>query len=177
MSNKSVLFAVLFVVAIAFGVGAWKYPQIKESLATPEISKEAKAHILHGDKSGGGHLYGTGKACKTEFPKDWDEAEILNNIKKVAANDNLKWKKEKNGYFVATQKVEDVNVRVVLDKERDGVVTAYPINGKMNPCKKSTKAAVKKSVAPAAKTAANDNESVMPNASNRKPRTYNFGTE
>lgn len=131
------LIAVLAIAVISTGIGGWNFPDLKSALkiqSAPEISKQAQAHILHGDKAGGGHLHGTGKPCKTEFPASWDEKDILNNVRKVAANDNLSWKQQKNGYHVAVQTVDDVRIRVVLDEAKDGVVTAYPLDGKMNVC-------------------------------------------
>lgn len=133
------LLALLAVAAVSVGIGGLRFPDIKEALPVfpdgPEISEQAETHILHGDKSGGGHLYGTGKPCKTEFPEDWNSDDILGTVRKVAANDNLPWKQQKNGYHVATQKIEDIRVRVVLDKDKDSVITAYPLNGKTNACK------------------------------------------
>ena len=32
------------------------------------INVERQTHILYGDASGGGHLYGVGRPCKSEFP-------------------------------------------------------------------------------------------------------------
>ena len=181
MKIREVL-AVLVVAAVGFGITVQKSPDALKDInlaallkGGPEISKEAEAHILHGDKNGGGHLYGTGKDCKSEFPKDWDESEILGNIRKVAANDNLKWKKQRNGYYTATDKIDDVKVKVVLDKEKDGVVTAYPVGGKMNACNKAKAVkSVRKKQAPAPVVAAKEEKPAMPNAATRQPRTQNF---
>lgn len=79
-------------------------------------------------------MHGTGKACKSEFPEDWDEEKIISSVKLVAANDNLKWTQEKNGYFVAQANQDGVVVRVVLDREKDDIITAYPLNVQRNPC-------------------------------------------
>lgn len=136
------ILVILVVLAVAGGVYAWKaeaLPHIDLN-GGPDISRQAQAHILHGDKNGGGHLYGTGKPCKTEFPQDWDASDIISHVRKTAANDNLNWKKEKNGYYTATDNIGGVKMRVVLDKKRDGVVTAYPVNGKANACKSNRKA-------------------------------------
>lgn len=180
------ILAVLVVAAVGFGITLQKSPEILKkielpdfAMGGPEISKEAEAHILHGDKNGGGHLYGTGKDCKSEFPKDWDESEILGNIKKVAANDNLNWKKQRNGYYVATDKIDDVKVKVVIDKEKDGVVTAYPVGGKMNACPKAKPVkSVRKKQAPAPErvVAEAEKQKAMPNSATRQPRTQNFNT-
>jgi len=55
----------------------------------PLLTKQSETHILYGDDRGGGHLHGTGKPCKSEFPADWDNQEVINNVKTIAANDNL----------------------------------------------------------------------------------------
>ncbi|PZQ45569.1 MAG: RhsD protein [Micavibrio aeruginosavorus] len=98
------------------------------------ISDNGIEHILHGDETGGGHKFGTGKPCKSEFPKEWNNKEIIKTVEKIAANDNLKWRKQKNGYYTAEETVEGVRIRVVLNRKRDDVVTAYPVNTKRNPC-------------------------------------------
>ena len=79
---------------------------------------------------------------QAKFPKEWSENDVLKNIRKVAANDNLKWEKQKNGYYTATDSVDGIKMRVVLDGEKDDVVTGYPLNGSTNRCAKE---AVKKS--------------------------------
>lgn len=168
------LLAVLAVAALSTGIGGWKLSDVKTALgieSAPEISEQAQAHILHGDKAGGGHLHGTGKPCKSEFPASWDEHDILDNVRKVAANDNLPWKKEKNGYHVATQTIDDVRVRVVLDEDKDGVVTAYPLNGKMNAC--NTRSSGKKARNDRTKRPAT--AQIEETAQNTAPqKTYNF---
>lgn len=46
-------------------------------------------HILYGDMRGGGHKFGVGKPCKSEFPQGWDDDKIIDVTRKIAANDNL----------------------------------------------------------------------------------------
>lgn len=98
------------------------------------ITTQAQKHILYGDERGGGHKYGIGKPCKSEFPEDWNNAKILNTIRVMAANDNSNWKEQKNGYYVSEQIRDDVRVRVVLNRDKDEIVTAYPVNVKRNSC-------------------------------------------
>jgi len=93
-------------------------------------------HILHGDETGGGHLYGTGIPCKSEFPADWNETKVKNTISRLAVNDNTNWRQESNGYFVSEQMVENIRVRVVLNSKRSEIVTSYPLNVERNPCSK-----------------------------------------
>ncbi len=102
-----------------------------------QLTQGRMNHILHGDDRGGGHLYGTGKPCKSEFPKDWNEAKIIGTVKSIAANDNLDWEKESNGYYTAEEKVNGINVRVVLSDDKARIITAYPLNVKKNSCNSS----------------------------------------
>ncbi len=100
----------------------------------PTISPQRRIHILHGDKTGGGHKFGAGKPCKSEFPQDWDENEILETVTMIAANDNADWRQEDNGYHVTEQTENNVKVRVVLGPNKQRVITAYPTNVPRNPC-------------------------------------------
>lgn len=132
----------LLIIVILFMTGAFQQiPDIlRQNLSDPahpetiEISDERRVHILYGDDGGGGHLHGVGKPCKSEFPRGWDEDKILSEVQRIAANDNLPWKKQGNGYFTAEDNADGIRVRVVLDRERDGVITAYPVNTRRNPC-------------------------------------------
>lgn len=100
----------------------------------PRLSSKQLKHILHGDDRGGGHLYGTNAPCKSEFPRSWDADFVEEIVTQIAANDNLPWEKQNNGYWVAQTHVHGVKLRIVLDRERDDIVTAYPLDVKRNPC-------------------------------------------
>ncbi len=122
--------------------GSWHLSDLIPSkpAADIELSDKARAHILDGDARGGGHRHGTGKPCKSEFPVDWNDQKIVEQTMRIAANDNLNWRREKNGYYVSEEMIDGVNVRVVIDRERDDVVTAYPLNTGRNPCPARTPA-------------------------------------
>ena len=126
----SILLVALAVLALALDMRAAPV----SAPSQPVLTAQAEQHMLHGDRRGGGHLYGTGKACKSEFPADWDAGEVIAQVKNIAANDNLDWELQENGYHVAEQTVEGTRVRVVLDRDRTGIVTAYPTNVRRNPC-------------------------------------------
>ncbi|NQZ14201.1 MAG: EndoU domain-containing protein [Alphaproteobacteria bacterium] len=109
--------------------------QVKESFEKASaITPQRRTHILYGDATGGGHLHGTGKPCKSEFPANWDESTIIKEVELIASNDNLDWEQQRNGYHVTEQKVGTVNVRVVKGRENKQVITAYPTNVPRNPC-------------------------------------------
>jgi hypothetical protein len=106
------------------------------------ITDAQRTHILKGDDvDGGGHLYGTNKPCKSEFPESWDADKVIREITLIAANDNVKWKKESNGYYIGEAMADDgVKIRVVRDRQNKMVVTAYPLNMPRNPCPRQTPA-------------------------------------
>ncbi len=107
---------------------------LTEQFNTVVLSERAKTHILYGDHNGGGHKHGVGKPCKSEFPESWDDQKIINIVKKIAANDNLNWEQQNNGYYVSEQNEGNIRVRVVMGDQRENIITAYPVNVKRNPC-------------------------------------------
>ena len=100
----------------------------------PRLSAQRSQHILYGDQSGGGHLYGVSKPCKSEFPPDWSADDIIATVKTLAANDNVRWSQGHNGYYTSEQMAGGVRIKIVLDREGDDVITAYPVNRRRNPC-------------------------------------------
>ena len=131
---------IIIVALLILGLGYYAfYNNYKDNLAPKsyqniKISDEQAQHILYGDERGGGHKYGVGIPCKTEFPADWTDQHILSTIHTIAANDNLTWRKESNGYHVAEDFRGDIKIRVVLGPQKQKVITAYPTNLPRNPC-------------------------------------------
>ena len=111
-------------------------PQHSQTITTSkiEISSDRARHILYGDHKGGGHRYGAGKPCKSEFPESWNDEKILQTTARIAANDNLNWQKQRNGYHVTQKMIEGINVKVVLSRDQKTIITAYPTNRPRNPC-------------------------------------------
>lgn len=97
------------------------------------MSEKRKIHILYGDETGGGHLYGVGKPCASEFPANWRKEDVVERVL-THANDNLDWKQQQNGKYVAETMDGSIRIRIVLDSSRNEVVTAYPVNVPRNPC-------------------------------------------
>ncbi|HEY0901679.1 MAG TPA: EndoU domain-containing protein [Micavibrio sp.] len=139
---------ILALSALLFIMQVVKNPQGPLTAYQPALTAQAEQHLLYGDQRGGGHLHGVGKACKSEFPADWQADEVIAHVKRVAANDNLNWEQQNNGYHVAEDDVEGIKVRVVLNHDRTKIVTAYPTNVPRNPCP--------------AKKPANDNRHLTP---------------
>ena len=106
----------------------------KTITADVHISPPAMHHILYGDEHGGGHLHGAGVPCKSEFPANWTGDDIMSAVQTIAANDNQKWRVEGNGYHVSETIVRGVQIRTVLNRNGDSVITAYPLNTRRNPC-------------------------------------------
>jgi hypothetical protein len=100
----------------------------------PRLTNGRLTHILYGDKTGGGHLHGANKPCKSEFPADWSEKDITDSIKLIAANDSIAWVRGRNGNYVGDSTSHGVKIRVVLSPDRSEIVTAYPLSTPRNPC-------------------------------------------
>ncbi len=128
------IISVLLLGLFAYYDGAFETASPLNTSSAPVLTEQRKTHILYGDHKGGGHKHGIGKACKSEFPKNWDDDKIITNIKTIAANDNLNWKQQNNGYYVTHKMKENIKIRVVLNKDKDKIITAYPVNVKRNAC-------------------------------------------
>ena len=91
------------------------------------IDAKRAAHILDGDTTGGGHRHGTGVPGKTEFPADWDDAAIMDNIAAVArVPDSVH--QQANGRWKARGQHGDVRITVIVNP--DGAIwTAWPQAG------------------------------------------------
>lgn len=123
----------LLIFLLAHYNGAFEEHRV-ENTSTITMSATAQNHILYGDQRGGGHKYGANKPCKSEFPKGWNDEDIISSITKIAANDNNGWKQQANGYYVTESYSGDTEIRVILGKKKQAIITAYPINTKRNPC-------------------------------------------
>ncbi len=106
------------------------------NFVTPHISEQVKIHILYGDETGGAHYYTVKTPCKSIFPKSWNPDKIIAVTEKIAANDNLEWKKRKNGNMYAQSMEDGILVRVIMDANRQFVKTSYPLNAGRTFCPK-----------------------------------------
>lgn len=134
--DKKYILAALVVVALvissylAFGVQKIDVPQ--------QISAEEEtgAHINYTVTNAAleKHLHGKNMPCKSEFPANWDAAKVTSTLTSMAQDPSLDWEKANNGYYVAEKTIEGLEVRVVVDRTDDVVVTGYPLNVQRNAC-------------------------------------------
>lgn len=130
-------FVLLYAIALfVFDLGPQQTsaPNIAANDNHPALTQQSITHILYGDARGGGHKFGSGKPCKSEFPENWSDEKIIETITAIAANDNINWREEDNGYFVTESLQDNVRIRVVLNDDKTRIITAYPTNVKRNPC-------------------------------------------
>lgn len=135
---KRFIVTAILMISVAFAYGEFEHKDIDGNAlngARHIILTDSRAeHILYGDATGGGHRHGAGKPCKSEFPRDWSDTKIIETAKNIAANDNLNWRQEYNGYQVTEAWHDNVKVRVVINPRREEIITAYPTNLSRNPC-------------------------------------------
>jgi len=100
-----------------------------------ELISETRAnHILHGDSTGGGHLW-PGAPGKSSFPQDWSSTKVLNEINSIASNPLIPGRVQGNGRIVKEATVDGIEIRVVIESpsKGGGVVTGFPTNVPRNP--------------------------------------------
>ena len=96
------------------------------------LATEARtAHILHGDVTGGGHLW-PGLPGKTPFPKDWSAARVMHEISDVAT-DPASARVVQGGKTVVTGTRGGIDIRVIIDNKTGEIRTGYPTNMPRNP--------------------------------------------
>jgi hypothetical protein len=104
------------------------------SLSRPLISEQRATHILHGDATGGGHLFPGGPG-KSSFPQSWSADRILDEVNRIASDASIAATVQRNGRTVKDVEVDGVMIRVVQESAANGggVVTAFPTNVPRNP--------------------------------------------
>ncbi|MES9589200.1 EndoU domain-containing protein [Streptomyces sp. NPDC094045] len=101
------------------------------------IDGQAQLHIIHGDRTGGGHKW-PGQAGKTVFPPGWDTERILNSVAEVATSPKSVWTQQtgKKGALYTKNldpsrwkiegNVDGVKIRVIYEPATDRIVTGFP---------------------------------------------------
>ena len=104
-----------------------------------DLTGNRRQHILAGDSKGGGHRAGAGKSGKTEFPTDWTDNKIINDISDVATDP-----KSQHGvnpefynapYAIGTRGGVEIRVDVFPSNSRKSgeISTGYRTNTEANP--------------------------------------------
>jgi Bacterial EndoU nuclease len=93
------------------------------------LTEDRRVHILEGDDGGGGHRHGTGNPGKTEFPEDWDNEKIAENVMDVARDpDESPVQQDWNDRWLVSGVRDGVGIVAIV--EPDGQVwTAWPREG------------------------------------------------
>ena len=79
---------------------------------------ERARHILDGDATGGGHRHGTGRPGKTEFPANWTDQKISENVIDVARYpDTAPISQAWNGRWLTRGTRDDVSIAVIVQGE------------------------------------------------------------
>lgn len=96
-------------------------------------SSSRRTHILHGDATGGGHLY-PGLAGKSPFPQSWSGDRILHEISDIAT-DPAAWRNAigQGNRTVLTGTRGGVDIRVIVDTRTGQIISGYPTNIPRNP--------------------------------------------
>jgi Bacterial EndoU nuclease len=89
------------------------------------VHPERVAHILDGDRWGGGHRHGTGRPEKTEFPSSWDDEKIIGHILDVARDPDSSPVFQANRRWRVHGQRDNVGITVIV--EPDGRIwSAWP---------------------------------------------------
>jgi Bacterial EndoU nuclease len=125
---------------------AWDSPELADHPDRPapdafRVSPERAAHILDGDATGGGHRHRTGRPGKTEFPADWPDQKIIENVVGVARYpDTAPVSQAWNSRWQTRGVRDDVDIVVIV--ESDGRIwSAWPLEGSPGVVRNPKKAA------------------------------------
>ncbi len=106
----------------------WKVGSNYVNLASPSRTR----HILFGEGAGfGGHLW-PGASGKSSFPSTWSPEKIMHNISDIATDPGIHWKQQAPKHpdqfirYRADGLRDGVNIRVIIEPEGEGIITAYP---------------------------------------------------
>ena len=92
------------------------------------VSPDRRAHILEGDATGGGHRHGGGSPGKSEFPSDWSDGKIIEEVESVANDPASRRTVQPNGRLRVEGTRDGVDIRVIIDIDGTSIRTAHPIN-------------------------------------------------
>lgn len=92
-----------------------------------KVNPDRRTHILEGDATGGGHRHGGGPD-KSEFPSDWSDDKIIEEVESVANDPASRRTVQPNGRVRVEGIRDGVDIRVIIDADGTSIRTAHPIN-------------------------------------------------
>ena len=97
-------------------------------LASPKRAN----HILHGDATGGGHLF-PGKPGKTVFPESWSGEKIMHETADIVTDPGIQWEVNRTVRGVERFKArgirDGVEVEVIVEPKGEGIISSWPVSG------------------------------------------------
>lgn len=111
----------------------WDLKDFKK-LRTVKVDEAAKIHILDWESwNRWWHRYWTGRTGKTEFPENWNDDKVINNIEDIISDKNSKIVIEEWGILQVFWTREGIDIKIVVDPKTERVITAFPLNTPRNP--------------------------------------------
>lgn len=99
------------------------------------LEKHVLRHVCDGEprrvdrrKKRGGHLFGTGRPNKTEFPPEWDRDRIAEVLMAVANDPDNVRPEQRRGNWVVLKRIEGVDVVVIVTPGGD-IRAGWPLKG------------------------------------------------
>lgn len=96
------------------------------------VDESKSLHITIGDSTGGGHMF-PGRPKKSIFPKSWSKEKILHEASDIATDPNLQWIPQdirgKHARFKVEGVRDDLLIRVIVEPNGKGIITAFPLKG------------------------------------------------
>jgi hypothetical protein len=96
------------------------------------VNADQRTHILAGDAQGGGDRPGTGIPGKSEFPANWSDDKIIEQLLSVANDPASVRTVQPNGRIRVEETRDGVDIRVILDTDGTSIRTAHPTNTAIN---------------------------------------------
>jgi hypothetical protein len=111
---------------------AWDWPLIADHPERPPVdairlTPDRLAHITDGDASGGGHLAGTERPGKAEFPAHWDDDQVGRAVSEVARFPQ-RAAQQPHGRWLVEGAFDGVRIHAAVNP--DGRIwSAWPVGG------------------------------------------------
>ncbi len=106
---------------------------LQNAVPQARVTPSGRTHILDGEGEVGGHRPGTGTPGKSEFPTDWSDQKIIDEVESVANDPASTRSVQSNGRTRVEGSRDNVRIRVIVNPDGLSIRTAHPINVPLNP--------------------------------------------